>query len=263
MNNSNAIKNIQTVENYLYEEYGIEGGIQLSYDYDQFKILKNNRKVNNSHSRNILKSMKKDGVLFNITIVNSYMEIVDGQHRFDPQKKLNKPILFVMIPDYGIDEVHTLNSTTKDWSLNSFLESYLEFDHSNLLEYKKIESFKNHYKWPLTDTIAFMMYGKIDRTREATQPFKEGNFTANYYSLAIEYAGKLKSFNILFSTTTNFLRAAIRIFKTPGYDHNTFLKKLSYKAGILLPGAKELDYLNKFEIIYNNKLRTEKIKIPR
>ena len=69
-----------------------------THDYGQFRFIKGNRLIRASHVNNILKSMKKRR-LFSPLIVNEKMEIIDGQHRFKAQEKLNKSIEVIVEKD--------------------------------------------------------------------------------------------------------------------------------------------------------------------
>jgi len=73
-----------------------EGKILITYDYEIFKRMRGNRILNNSHVKNLVKSMKEK-YLPQPILVNKDMEIIDGQHRFAAAEELNLPIHYLII----------------------------------------------------------------------------------------------------------------------------------------------------------------------
>lgn len=48
-----------------------------------FKLLAENRPVNEIHVQSLMESFSKDAYLFTLIYVNEKLEIIDGQHRFE------------------------------------------------------------------------------------------------------------------------------------------------------------------------------------
>lgn len=57
---------------------------QVNYttNLDMFKLMMNNRPVNQSRVKKIYQSMMNEGLLVIPILVNKKMEIIDGQHRY-------------------------------------------------------------------------------------------------------------------------------------------------------------------------------------
>ncbi len=246
-----------------FDQFNADNKIHVTSDYNLFKILDGNRNVNQLHVKQIKNSVNEHGLLFNIIVINENYEIIDGQHRFHAFQDLKQPIFYVMIMDYGLHEVQVLNSLSKNWKLKDYLESYIKIENEFQLGYKELKWFHDKYHWGMTDSIATIMYnsGAANGSTQ-TDKFKKGKFESNHLSDAIKYADMLKDFNLPFSTKSSFLRASIKMFKTKSYVHNHFLKKLEYKAAILLDGASVSDYLDLLAKIYNIRCdKSDKIKI--
>ena len=86
-----------------------ENQILKTYDYEIFKRMKGNRVVNNSHVKNLVKSMQEKYLPQPLT-VNEDMEIIDGQHRFAAAMELNLPIYYQIINGTTISDVQRLNT---------------------------------------------------------------------------------------------------------------------------------------------------------
>lgn len=56
--------------------------IKKTFNYKMFKILKPNRKINNSHVRKLMESISaRDLSEFYPILINEKNEVIDGQHR--------------------------------------------------------------------------------------------------------------------------------------------------------------------------------------
>ena len=59
----------------------IFGNIMVTENYDMFKKIGGNRKINKANYAKIVKSMKEEQLIIPI-VVNERYEIIDGQHRY-------------------------------------------------------------------------------------------------------------------------------------------------------------------------------------
>ena len=51
---------------------------------------------------------------------NEKYEIIDGQHRFEAVKELQKEIYFIKVKGLELDQVRRLNTNTKGWNCENF-----------------------------------------------------------------------------------------------------------------------------------------------
>lgn len=78
-----------------------------TYDYDKFHIMeKGNREID--HYKKIATQMNEQ-FLFTVIIVNEKFEIIDGQNRFLASKELHKPIRYIIVEGYGVEQVRMYN----------------------------------------------------------------------------------------------------------------------------------------------------------
>jgi ParB-like chromosome segregation protein Spo0J len=101
--------------------YGIEP------DHKRFQKIGENRDLKPQHIQKIIDSVKNKIDLLGanpIIVANDF--IIDGQHRFDACRQMNKPVPYIEIIGMTTDEMmtamHTLNSNAKNWGLADYLK---------------------------------------------------------------------------------------------------------------------------------------------
>jgi hypothetical protein len=97
--------------------------VHTTKDYFLFKSIDGNRNKNLLHINRLKKSMQ-ECYLFTVIIVNEKYEIIDGQHRFDVIEELKLPLNYIICKGYGLNEVHRLNTNSKTWNADDYLEGY-------------------------------------------------------------------------------------------------------------------------------------------
>ena len=101
----------------------IIGYVYQTYDYELFKIMVGNRTLvaNNKLEKEII----KDGQIQPI-IINKQNEVIDGQHRLQILKNLEMPVKFIINEDAKINNVVSINSSSKNWTNTDYLNSYAD-----------------------------------------------------------------------------------------------------------------------------------------
>jgi hypothetical protein len=99
--------------------------MKTTTDYEKFKLLSLNRKLDRNQINKIKRSITNNGYIGNPILVNSDFEIFDGQHRFMALKEMGIEIPYEVVPnDY--DAIVDLNTTHKNWTLNDYVNYYCE-----------------------------------------------------------------------------------------------------------------------------------------
>ena len=117
------------------EEYAI---VYKEEEYSKFKKLLGNRDVITSRKNKILKSIQEVGYVLNPIIVNTKMEIIDGQGRFEALKELNLPIFYVIDENAGIEECRALNLGQTNWNTEAWIKYYAETGNKNYVRLTKL-----------------------------------------------------------------------------------------------------------------------------
>jgi hypothetical protein len=104
----------------------MEKRIFSTNNYSEFTFFEGNRMVDNSRVKQLMESIKSNG-LINPIVVTQNLEIIDGQHRTEALKNLGLPILYHIHNvdrDKLLDLVRNINSVQKNWSNYDIARAY-------------------------------------------------------------------------------------------------------------------------------------------
>lgn len=223
--------------------------VNVTTDYGMFIRHDGNRKVNELNLNRLIKSMKKKTLISPI-IVNENFEVIDGQHRLAALEKLQQPVYYVKVYGYGLPEMQILNSVSKNWTADDFMDSYIDLGYE---DYKKYKEFKLRYGWGHTETSAILQNRKGTDVKNGE--FRTGEFKIGDYDYAVECAEKIEMVKPFYAgyKRRSFIYAMLRLFENPNYNHSIFLGKLSFQSASLVDCVSTEQYLLLIEEIYNYK----------
>ena len=116
----------------------IFGNIMVTENYDMFKKIGGNRKLNKTNYSKIVKSMKEEQLIIPI-VVNEKYEIIDGQHRYEACKDLRKPVYFYMVRGYGLEQVKRANIAFRNWKKENCLDMFIAEKNEVYIEFEEIK----------------------------------------------------------------------------------------------------------------------------
>lgn len=227
-------------------------------EYQLFSHLEGNRTLNTAHVNKLIESMSEVQLVSPI-IVNHKYQIIDGQHRFEACKELNLPVLYIMVKNYGLEEVQRFNSNQKNFSYEDFVNGYIDLGNN---DYLVLRQFRDRFKFDWGTCIA-MLSGKVSRGGEAgSAAFKNGQFKVKDLEKASINAEKLEELGRFYPNYRKryFLLAATKMMQTSGYDHRQMIDKLRYLSTKLVDCSSSEDYLKLLETIYNYKSRSQTLR---
>lgn len=249
--------------------------VRSTTKYSIFSFLNGNRKLNMPHLKRLEISMSARQLIAPI-IVNEYYQIIDGQYRFTVCKKLNIPVYYLMLPNYGIEEVKILNTNSSNWTKYDFLKMYCDMDYP---EYQKFRQFMNDYPDFGIASCEFLLTAKTGKGtiktdkelrtesnkygRVTLRDFEDGNLVCFNYELSCEMAQKILMIKPYSSEVYNrkeFVSAMMQMFKNENYDHNEFIQKLRQQPTSLVLCINVEQYKKLVEDIYNYR-RRDKINL--
>ncbi|MGG5359637.1 MULTISPECIES: ParB N-terminal domain-containing protein [unclassified Enterococcus] len=153
------------------------GKIYITKEYDKFRKLRGHRCL--KKNINLEKSIKKSGILIPIE-VNGKFEIIDGQHRFVIAKKLKLYIPYRVSVGLDIEDVITLNSTSKSWTIMNFIDKYCVDNNQAYLRLKELAI--TYPKIPIS-SLASAAEGYLSVNSKTTAAIKNGNFCFYNYEM--------------------------------------------------------------------------------
>lgn len=142
------------------------GTIFSTRNYEQFKLLKENRDITNVNG--LKRSITKHGLLMPI-LVNETFEIIEGQHRFLACKSLKVPIHYIVRKGATKDMIIPINVDRRSWGYKDYLKYYQ--DNSN---YTRLSSFMA--EWGVSLNVVTAILYTNDCGADFALPFKKGTF---------------------------------------------------------------------------------------
>ena len=243
-------------------------------DLSIFKFMEEgNRPIDWNHVKQ-LKERMGEKLLRTIIIVNKFMEIIEGQHRYTAIKKINEdnllkglppiPIEFVLCEDYGVSECCEYNGKGKNWTNKNITEGGKIL---NIEEYEIYDEFIKKFNLPHNVTIGLL-------TGETTNTKNSGDFK-NLKLKIVDINTSLDKANKIVEIVNTgvipigksdqpigvFGLALLDIFKVEGYDNNKMITKCKEYVQRENRSLRRLtnitEPLIEFEDIYNHKEKSK------
>lgn len=168
----------QKKEGFVLEQ--IIGNVFETNDYDRFKFISGNRKINHNLVKSISQSMLRHGWKGPAIICkegeNGALEIADGQHRFTAAKSQGIPVRYEIDNDISLSQIQNMNNIVKTWNNKDFIQSYCDMGNEHYIALR--EMMEKHPRIPLT-CIAPMCCGKYTvggTQNQNTNTLRNGNY---------------------------------------------------------------------------------------
>jgi hypothetical protein len=228
--------------------------VNVTTNYDLFKNHQANRKINRLNLSRLVKSMEQRTLISPI-LVNEDMVIIDGQHRLEALRLLQKPVYYIVIHGYGLPEMQLLNSVGKNWNGRDFMEMYADMGNEH---YIKLREFRERFGWGQNECTSALTRMNCDGGAN-TRDIKNGLFKVVDYDWAISAAEKIEKIKPFYDgyKRRRFIFAMLQLFKNSNYNHDTFLQKLQYQSTSLVDCVSTEKYIALIEEIYNYKNRVK------
>ena len=221
--------------------------IESTTNYDMFTFLEGNREPKRPHIDRLKKSMSVRYLMAPITVNEKY-QIIDGQHRFISAKELGLNINYIVMSDYGVEDVQRLNTNMTNWTAKDYLDSYCGLGYKDYIDFK---AFSDTYKmFPVSTALAIAGYGK-------SKQFKEGSFRMKKPSIANSLADFICEAGKYYNgyVKRSFTRALMSVDKLDCFDRAVFLHKLSINRSLMYDCSNGVQYTELIEKIYNKSSR--------
>jgi hypothetical protein len=232
-------------------------------DYAIFQDLAGNRTINPLHVKRLQKSFSEEYLMCPI-IVNERLEIIDGQHRFMAAKNIGLPINYIIVHGYRLPQVQRLNTSTKDWTKNDYLESYAD---RGYLPYVQMRKFMSEYpqlglaaaECLLTQNRSGANNKGNDETGSKARNFQEGNLVVVDLEFAYESADYIMKIHPFYDgyNRAAFVRTISLLMQKPQFDIEYFIDKLEVNPGRFGHRNTIDEYIDLIEDVYNFRSRNK------
>lgn len=222
------------------EQFGV---IYRTKEYDKFKTIKGNRKLNVRNYIKLLKSMEEELLVVPI-LVNSNFEIIDGQHRYTSCKELNKYVYYYIVEGYGIDQVRRSNLVSSNWTKSDYLNMHLEEDNDEYISFNVILKETN---MNISDLLKLYAMVQHKSGVQISYEFEAGSFSAEGTSEVREFLNTLENFNFFkLYKSQSFVAAFIKLYTNTSYNNQRLIEKTKLRKNSLeqLTGGTIDEYLS-------------------
>ncbi len=229
--------------------------IYRTKNYSMFKTILGNRELDEGHLKKLERSVLKKNLLSCFPIVvNQRLQIVDGQHRLEVAKRLDLPVFYVIEVKTGIEDVVTVNTSTKSWSSQNFVDLYVKKGNEN---YVVLDNFCKKFCVPVS--VGLQLLGSVDNAG-AYRKFKYGLFVAKDVNFAYEVGNIVteirKHCEGGIGRSRDLITAIIFIVRKSEMDIKKLLAKIERRHLKIEGKGNVKDYLREFEDIYNFRSRS-------
>lgn len=233
-------------------------------NYDQFNIIKENRRIDRNKLARFQRMVEVGGAEFqNFPIVVSENgDIIDGQHRFTVCKKNNLPIYFIVANKrHTIRKLAQNNNLQDKWRTEDFLRAYSNSGLHDYIELKRFVVENEVKKKMLSITTASEVLAQKGITRNV---FTEGTYRIGDIEKAIKIIAWLNDYAEILPVEDiirrDFVRCIINLEKLEGFDHNRMVIKLKICADSYSAVSRETDNMRQLEDIYNYQMKANRLR---
>lgn len=228
--------------------------ILTTTNYDLFSQLTGNRPVDPKHVQKLIQSFEAEP-LETIIEVNSNMQILDGQHRFEALRYLNRPICYMIVGDYTPTQVQRLNNVIKSWTLTDYINSYAN---TGVADYIKLLEIIRRYSQIAPNAI--VGFCAVDEKQVKCGQYK---LRADVFELCtqIDHIVKLIDISRIRDTKSKIFRAFKSLYSLPSYDAREMERKIMRMPTRFVPCVSTADYIKLLLSIYNYGNKTNFLKL--
>lgn len=235
-----------------------DNGIQVTSDYEQFRLMDANREQNRFHVEALKTAFGEMGNLTRVQpiLVNENMEIIDGQHRFVACKELGEPIYYTQVPGLGIADARQMNILHKNWQLPDYAHSYAAGGNAN---YQRFLQLLEEHEFNYSITLYYCAGGDV---KGAFRDFRHGEFTLSEDGMRqatqkLDKLAEIAEMNPIASTGPFGLAYLQAMTRNAEFDHARFISRLERSPQLLTRQAGTPEYLRVIEDIYNHNMNAE------
>lgn len=227
--------------------------IRVTKNYDQFTSqVKGNRPINIGHLEKMIKIMKDDYIP-NPIIVNSKLEVMDGQHRLEACKHHQLPVYYIVTDDWEIKQIQTINSVVRKWTLADYVHSFKALENKLAGPYTQLDWYTKKYGLPLECSIMILHNNGNYINKDVLDQFKKGNLQINDLKWATSFGNfllKVKPF-FKYYNSRGFIHAVLQMDKDHRFSRPVFLKRLEINSMKMRRCTNVIDYFDMAEYIFN------------
>lgn len=227
--------------------------VRRTKNYDQFRKIKGNRKVQMGHVNNLVKMISKYNLLPHfVGVVTKDGYIIDGQHRLEAAKANDLWFYFTIVPE-KIDDiiVSLVNAVQLKWTVDNYINFFADRGEK---QYRWIRELHEQYKVSNSSLIVFFTggigSGSLRNMREGKlQVFNNSEEEQYLLALLEGYMDLKHSFDKEVWVDQDFIKALRIIFQQ--FNSEQVKGAVARYGKIIIKQDHDKDYLRVFEDVFN------------
>lgn len=229
-------------------------------DYSRFKMINGNRGINMRKVAKIIKEIEGGNDMLRYYPIqvkenDDRLDILDGQHRFYIDKKLKRPVYYILVEEEKtMPEIAMINSNVEKWKPEDFINCYMNHGNKN---YEILKTFLDRYDFSLSVALVMLKTGtpgSEQAHRETMEAFRNGTFIAQHIDKAEELGDMVHLFNEFSNFRSRaFVIAIYKINKAGLVAVDEICRAYKERPEMLTQQANYKAYVNTLEQIYNFK----------
>lgn len=229
-------------------------------DYDMFSDFTSNRELDETHVAQLIKSISARNLLhINPILVDSKMQIIDGQHRLEAARRLALEVYYIVSDDIGRLDISKLNSNQKNWNTMDYINFYTVEGNP---EFQKLSKFISNYPDLAVSAAITIISSKMRRN---TNDIKNGILdTENLnfgHQVAQALAVLMKKYQHLWIYDSRFPVALAKAMKHENFSLDAFISKIDLNPRAFVRTTTTKESCAMIEQIYNYRTRINSIDI--
>lgn len=222
--------------------------VRFTRDYDRFKKIVGNRDVDEKRVRKIMDSIKEVGYIPLPAIVNSKMEVIDGQGRIEACKRLGVPVAYLVAQGAGLEECIKMNVSSTNWTTLDYIKSFADAGNENFIRLLDLEENAGFCHNIVVRVLANVPCEDVRSGRLV--------FTNDQYEKALELAEFFHKFDDVRVNRRKELLAVIKyLYTAEDVDNDRLVKKIHEAPRAFESIASQLDAAEVIEEVYNRRAR--------
>lgn len=236
-------------------------------NYEIFKDIHGNRKINKGHVSKLVEAIERKNLLEYFPILcNEDMEVIDGQHRLSAAMRLQTTIWYAIVPGLQIEDVMSINTNSKSWTMMDFINSWIVLDKP---DYQVLLTYLETYKMnPSVAASILSGYTKFKSSgSDISKSIKSGDFKVASLHYAEKIATQLQALSKYTDDNLNpmkdreFIGCMMRLNANKHFDFDYLMSKLKLHDLSIEKRPSEKYYIILMEELYNFNNKKRKVEL--
>lgn len=229
--------------------------IYSTVEYELFDLMPSNRPIKETQVAKLMKLIRRKNELHKWPMqVSPEGRVLDGQHRLEAARRLEKAIYYYIDEDETeIEDIALSNWAVMKWSNRDYLHHWCA---KGAEHYLVLQDFLNKHPWMSTSVASVVCLGKNSNkqlTRGERENFVTGNYEIRDMTYAMAFARAMGDFICIVphSKDRNFMAAVSAMIRLAHYQHERMMQQVDRAVHLLTRCPDKESYLRQLEAVYN------------